>query len=211
METTQKQGLLQRPLIQSLVGIIAIILIVAGILVYKLYSSTVAIDLGMISAPVIAIGPEQPGILDSIYIHPGDQVTAGEALAQVGGETLYAKIAGTVLTAENVPGEVFNPGQAIVTMIDPSELRVVGTIDENKGLTYIKVGDPATFTVDAFGSTEFTGVVDEISPTSSDLSVVFSISDQRPTKQFTIKIKYDTAAHPEFKNGMSAKITVFVK
>jgi multidrug resistance efflux pump len=96
-------------------------------------------------------------------------------------------------------------------MIDPTALRVVGTIDENKGLSAIKVGAPVSFTVDAFGNKSFTGIVDEISPTANDTSVVFSISDQRPTNRFDVKVRYDVAAHPEFKNGMSAKMWVYPK
>jgi multidrug resistance efflux pump len=96
-------------------------------------------------------------------------------------------------------------------MIDPNELRVVGTIDENKGLSEIKVGNVASFTVDAFGNKKFTGVVEEVSPTSKESGVTFSISDKREIKQFTVKIKYDTLAFPDFKNGMSAKIKIYTK
>ena len=53
---------------------------------------------------------------------------------------------------DKIIGKTFNPGQAVVSMIDPAQLRVVGTIDENKGLNEIHVGQLASFTVDAFGS-----------------------------------------------------------
>ena len=96
-------------------------------------------------------------------------------------------------------------------MINKDSEKVVGKIDENKGLSDIKVGQIATFTVDAFGNKEFHGVVDEISPISDQSSVVFSISDKRQVKQFAVKIKFDIASHPEFKPGMSAKITIYKK
>jgi multidrug resistance efflux pump len=108
-----------------------------------------------------------------------------------------------------VPGQVFSAGAPVVTMIDPGELRIMGKIDEDKGLSRIKVGDPVSFTVDAFGNTEFVGVVDEVSPTSNQSSVVFSISDKREIKQFDVKVRYDITLHPEFKNGMSAKMRVY--
>ncbi len=211
MEEQKKQSVFKKPWLQSVIGIFTILFIFIGVISYKIISSRVAVDLGTISAPVINIGPEQPGILDEVYVSAGEKVTPGEALVRVGGETLYAKISGVVLTVQNVPGQVFNPGEAVVTMIDPFAMRVVATIDENKGLADIKVGDVASFTVDAFGSKTFIGVVDEISPTSKDSGVVFSISDKRETKQFTIKIKYDTGANPDFKNGMSAKIKIYTK
>ena len=90
-------------------------------------------------------------------------------------------------------------------------MRVVGSIDENKGLDEIHVGQKATFTVDAFGSKTYVGTVDEISSTADDTGVVFSISDKRPTEKFDIKVNFDQAAYPELKNGMSAKITVYTK
>ena len=88
---------------------------------------------------------------------------------------------------------------------------MVGKLDENKGLSRIKVGDPATFTVDTYGGETFTGIVDEISPTSDQSSVVFDISDKRATQQFDVKVRYDVAQHPEFKNGMSAKLRIYAK
>ncbi|MCX6719191.1 MAG: hypothetical protein NTZ38_02335, partial [Candidatus Taylorbacteria bacterium] len=91
------------------------------------------------------------------------------------------------------------------------QLRIVGKIDEDKGLSRIKAGDVATFTVDAFGSAEFTGIVDEISPISNQSAIVFSISDKREIKQFDIKVRYNISLHPEFKNGMSAKLRIYAK
>jgi hypothetical protein len=96
-------------------------------------------------------------------------------------------------------------------MIDPSQLRIVGTIDENKGLNKIRVGQLASFTVDAFGSKTYNGVVDEVSPSSRQTDVVFNISDSRPVNQFNIKVRFDQNSYPELKNGMSAKLTIFTK
>ncbi|MDB5239361.1 MAG: putative secretion protein [Candidatus Parcubacteria bacterium] len=205
----KKQGMFRKPWVQSLVGIIVIVLLLAGGIAYKSLSARVAIDNSIISAPVIAIGPQTAGILQTVYVKPGDIVTAGQTLAAVGTETLTSKINGVIIETKNTPGQVFASGSSVVSMIDPLELRVVGTLDENKGLSRIKVGDPVSFTVDAFGSISYVGIVDEISPTSKDTSVIFSISDKRPTRQFDIKVRYDAAAHPEFRNGMSAKMKVF--
>ena len=205
----QKQNIFTRPWVQSIIGILVVVLMLGAVIVYKIYSASISIDTSVISAPVIAIGPQSSGILQAVYVKPGDSVVAGQSVAQVGTDVLTAKVAGLVIATDNVPGQLFAPGSAVVSMVNPLELRVVGTIDENKGLSQVKIGDPVSFTVDAFGSTAFTGVVDEISPTSNDTSVVFNISDQRPTHQFDVKVRYDVAAHPEFKNGMSAKMWVF--
>lgn len=204
-----KKGVLTKPWVQTIVGIILIGATLGGFLYWKANSPFVYIEMSQISAPVINIGPEAQGVLTAVYVKPGDTVTPNESVAQVGSEILSAKVAGRVITTQNTPGQVFAPGTPVVSMIVPSELRVVGKLDEDKGLSRIKVGDPVYFTVDSFGGTQFTGVVDEISPTSDQSSVVFSISDKRPVRQFDVKIRYDVATHPEFRNGMSAKIYVY--
>lgn len=211
MEQPQKQGLFSKPWVQSLTGIILIVLALAALLVWKSLSSYVSIDKSQVIAPTISIGPEAEGILAEVYVKAGDTVTVDEPVARVGSEILSAKVAGTVVTVQNTPGQVVMPGTAVVSMIDPTQLRVVGTLQEDKGLSDIKLGQPVTFTVDAFGSQSFTGIVDEISPTSDQSSVVFDISDKRAEQNFRVKVRYDVAAHPEFKNGMSAKIKAYIK
>ena len=207
----KKQSLFQKPWVRSLAGMVVILALLGAAIVYKEISASVSIEDSFISAPVINIGPQSAGILGAVYVKPGEAVTAGESVAEVGTEVLTAKVDGLIISTENVPGQVFAPGSAVISMIDPTALRVVGTLDENKGLSKVKVGDPVSFTVDAFGGAQFTGLVDEISPTSDDTSVVFNISDKRPTHQFDVKVRYDIAAHPEFKNGMSAKMWVYPK
>jgi hypothetical protein len=51
--------------------------------------------------------------------------------------------------------------------------------------------------------------VDEVAPTSEQSSVVFNISDQRPTNQFAVYVRFDPTQYPQLKNGMSAKIWVY--
>ncbi len=71
------------------------------------------------------------------------------------------------------------------------------------------VGDPATFTVDAFGAKQYRGIVDEVSPTSRASGAIFDISDQRPTNEFDVYVRFDPEKYPELKNGMSARIWVY--
>jgi multidrug resistance efflux pump len=211
MEQSTKQSIFSKPWVQSLTGIVIVGVILGGFLVWKSLSSHVSIEDSQITAPTIAIGPEAEGILAEVYVKAGDTVTADEPVARVGDEILSAKVAGLVIDVQNTPGQVFEPGQAVVSMIDPTQLRVDGTLEEDKGLSDIAVGQPVTFTVDAFGNQTFDGVIDSISPTAEDSGVVFDISDERAVQKFDIKARYDIAAHPEFKNGMSAKMTVYIK
>lgn len=206
-----KKSIFTKSWVQSLTGIIIIILAVSGVLFYKSISSYVSIDNSTVFSPIISIAPETQGILNEIYVKEGDQVIVGQPLARVDAQILTAKIDGIIIYTNNTPGQVFNPSTAVVKMIDPKESRILATIKENEGLSKINVGNPVTFTVDAFGSKEYTGIVEEVSPTSNDSSVVFNISDSRQIKEFTVKVKYDVSLYKEFKNGMSAKIKVYYK
>lgn len=182
----------------------------AGTIIYlQVSGARVSIDQSSIEAPQIDLTASQPGILQSIAVNPGDSVPADTVVAQVGNQLIKTKVAGIIVSTNAVIGAQVNANQSVVTMIDPTALRVVGKVDENKGLSRIAVGDPVTFTVDAFGGKTYTGVIDEVSPTSNQSGIVFNISDQRQTQQFDVKARFDTTAYPELKNGMSARMWVY--
>jgi multidrug resistance efflux pump len=183
-------------------------------LYYYVSSKTVYIDLSQIQAPLINLSPTNSGVLQAVYVNPGDMVTANEPIALVGNQVVEAQTGGEIVTTNNNIGQYMNTmtgGGTVATMIDPTQLRVVGNLDENKGLNNVQIGDPATFTVDAFGGEQFKGIVDEVAPTSVQSDVVFNISDQRPTNQFAVYVRFDPAQYPQLKNGMSARIWVYTQ
>ena len=193
---------------------IAIVGALGGGLYWYVSGKTVYIDQSQIEAPLIDLSPVNSGVLEAVYVQDGDMVTENEPIAQVGDEIVKAKTAGEIVSVNDNIGQYMNvmTGQGTVaTMIDPTQHRVVGNLDENKGLSSVRVGDPATFTVDAFGSQIFKGIVDEVAPTAESGSVVFNISDQRPTQQFAVKVRFDPTQYPQLKNGMSARIWVYTQ
>lgn len=188
------------------------LVILAGMLTaaYLIYSSReIAITNASVSAPLIALAPTVGGRLDALYVEAGDTVAADAPVALVGTEVVKAKTAGLIVSVTDTVGADIAPGAPVVTMIDPTALRVVGAIDENKGLARIQLGDPVVFTVDAFGSKQFEGIVDEIAPTANASGVVFNISDTRQTQAFDVKARFDESAYPELRNGMSARMYVY--
>ncbi len=187
-----------------------VILAAAGVYAYLLSSNReVAITTSTISAPLIDLSPSTGGRLNAVYVNPGDRIAAYTPIALVGTEVVKTKVAGLIVQINNTIGAQITPGQSVAEMIDPLQLRVVGKIDENKGLAQIRVGDPVRFTVDAFSGKTFDGVVDEVAPTSNQSGIVFNISGQRETQQFDVKARFDTNAYPELKNGMSARMYVY--
>ncbi|MBU6427028.1 HlyD family efflux transporter periplasmic adaptor subunit [Patescibacteria group bacterium] len=181
----------------------------AGIIYWAISSQRIYTDNAVVEAPVASIMPAAPGVLNKVFVNVGDVVPANTVVAQVGNELLKTKTAGEIVDANTAIGSLVSPQTVIVKEVDPGTLRVVATIDEDKGLSDIKIGDQAIFTVDAFGSKSYQGVVDEISPTARQGDIVFNISDKRPTNQFDVKIRFNTIEYPELKNGMSAKVWIY--
>lgn len=209
--SANKVSFFKRPWVQSVGSIVVIFGLLAFFLYYQATKYTVSVENSFIEAPIVNISPIAPGILNAIYVKEGDRVTANSQLALVGSDILYTKDAGIISSAPKAPGSYFNPGQTVVSMIVDKEMKVVGSIDENKGLKDIKSGQSATFTVDAFPGKKYVGIVDSVSPSSSDTGVIFSISDKRPIKKFDVNIRFDVSKYPELKNGMSAKIKINTK
>jgi multidrug resistance efflux pump len=208
-----KKSILKRIAGSKIARIIGIVILLAlaviGAVILKQLNSRVYTDQADIEAPTITLGPSTPGILQKLFVNVGDRVAIGTPVAEVGTEIIQTQVAGIITSTDNIIGQIANPTDPVVTMIDPTQLRAVAHLDEDKGLSSVQVGQHATFTVDAFGSTEYQGIVDEISPTAREDDIVFNISDQRQTQEFDVKIRFDTTTYPELSNGMSAKITIY--
>ncbi len=183
-----------------------------GILAYfGVSSGQIYIDKADIEAPEVTLAPTVPGILQTMYVAEGQSIPADTVVAQVGNELIKSTSAGVVASASKDIGKLIAAGTPVVTVVDPTQLRAVGQVAEDKGLTDITVGDQVVFTVDAFGSKSYHGVVEEIAPTSRQTDVVFTISDKRPTQMFNVKVYYGAGVYPELKDGMSARMWVYKK
>lgn len=197
--------------IQRIVIVILIILVTAGFLYYQKTKDRVGIDNSQVVSPVVSIYPSTSGSLKELSAIEGHFVKAGDSLAIVGSETIRSQSDGIIISAQNQIGGTVTPQAPIIQMVNPNNFRIVGTIDENKGLSDIKVGQVASFTVDAIPGETFWGYVDEVSSTAKSGQVAFSISSERPIQQFQIYARFDAKSYPQIKNGESAKMVVYTK
>lgn len=193
------------------VALLAVVAAVAGAAWWQANKNLVYTDKAQVSAPEISLSPATAGTLEQIFVHEGDTVGPNDVVARVGNELVKTRSAGLVVATVEDTGKTVNPGESVVTIINPDELRIVAQIDENKGLKNVRAGQLAEFTVDAFGAKKYFGVVDEVSPASHAGDIVFNISDQRQTAQFDVKIRFNGNFYPELKNGMSAKVRIYTK
>ncbi len=204
-----KKGLDRRVLILAAFMIVVVGGALAALAYVAVSSKTVYIDKAQITAPTVNLGPTNPGTLTAVYVSVNDVLPPNTVVAQVGTELIKSLNGGLVISVNNNIGKSIAANDTVVTVIDPTQLRVVGQVQEDKGLVDIKPGQRAVFTVDAFGGEQFSGIVDEIAPTAESSDVVFSVSDQRQEQNFDVKIRFDQTTHPELKNGMSAKVWVY--
>ena len=212
-EVKKEEGMIKR-LIKNVwvLTIIISLLIVggaSGYLYLKISQSRIYTDKAAVFAPTIDLAPQNSDVLEEIFVHKGDRINANAIVARVGNELIKAKVGGVITATKADIGKLFNRGEPVVGMIDPTYLRIVARIGEDKGLSDIRIGQRAVFTVDAFGSKKYEGIVDEISPTSREGDIVFNISDKREVKEFEVKIRFDIDSYPELMNGMSAKLWIY--
>ena len=200
-----------RTFVIAIGGLVLLIIAASLYLYFQKTNGRIYIDNSLIEAPVITISPSLTGKVQEIDVKEGQTVDNGDTLAKVGSETLRASTDGLVISANDLTGSTVGPQTQLIQMIRPVNLRVTGTIDENKGLNEIKVGQVVSFTIDALPGNTYWGYVDEISPSAVAAAFSFSTSSERPTQQFTIYAKFDSSAYPMIKNGMSAKMVVYTK
>ena len=192
-------------------GSLMLVIVAVGIFYLVTTNNQIYTDKADIEAPIISISPNSDGTLQKMLVQNGEEVAANTPVAQVADQVLRSNEAGLIVSAESIEGKTIGKGEPVVTIIHPEDLSVVAHMDEDKGLSGIRVGQLVSFTVDTFGAKKYTGIVDEISSTSRQSGVVFNISDQREVRQFDVKIKFDVKKYAELKNGMSAKVTIFKK
>ncbi|WP_134682687.1 HlyD family secretion protein [Brevibacillus migulae] len=173
---------------------------------------------------IYRVMPRISGKLTSITIEEGDQVMADQIVGkedttnlagyQLDNATLRSPISGRVIKVNSKEGEVVSAGQAVAQVVDESKLYIQANIEETE-IGRIKVGQPVTFTVDAFSGKKFTGTVTEIGQaTNSTFALLPATSSSgnftKVTQRIPIKIAIDQTDTPLFA-GANAVISIQVK
>lgn len=203
-------GKLRQPkqLQKIILASVAALVILSVIFIFHT-ANRVQIDDSLVTGPVTTVSPLTSGKLQEIDVYEGENIKKGDIIGVINGQNYASDVDGIVLMANNQIGSLVGPQNPLAQIIDSSQMRIAGTIDENKGLKDVKVGQVVSFTIDALPGQTFWGYVDEISPSAKSTQVAFSISSERPTQQFVVYAKFDRNLYPAIKNGMSAKMTVY--
>jgi HlyD family secretion protein len=95
----------------------------------------------------------------------GQEASAARELAEskLAQTTIRASLPGTVLVRAVEPGDIVSPGKVLLTINSSSETRLTAQIDE-KNLPYLKTGQAALASSEAFPERNFKAVLYYISP-----------------------------------------------
>jgi multidrug resistance efflux pump len=187
-EQAPKRGRSLRRLLLPLGGLALILAALFGVSMYREGQMYVSTDNAQITGTPVQVGSMNAGQVDSVTPTVGTSVHKGDALAvidlpsQVGvaqngqpklgflgaGDstvTVQSPIDGVVIAVPATPGASVQPGQDLVTVVDPSQLWVNANIDENN-IDRVKVGQPVTVHVDALNA-DVPGRVQSITPATA--------------------------------------------
>lgn len=121
------------------------------------------------------------------------------AQARLAQATVTAPADATVLTRAVEPGQIVQPGKALLSLALAGPLQLVAPVDE-RYLEQLKIGQAASVVADAFASQRFSAKVQSIAPVvdaqRGAIEVKFSLPQQPPPflrEDMTLSIEVETA------------------
>jgi len=151
---------------------IVIVLAGLGIAAYFIYEGTYyyETDNAKVDALVYQLTPSGSGKLERVYVFQGEDVKAGQVLAQVEeGSLIRSPVDGTVIDIDMQEGDYVSPANVVLVVANTSDVYITANVEETNILK-IHPGQSVTVSLDAYGQS-FTGYVDSVdSVTSAKLS-----------------------------------------
>jgi multidrug resistance efflux pump len=179
---------LRRVIIPAAV-VVAAIAIFFGVNMYREGQMYVSTDNAQLTGTPVQVGAMNAGRVRSIApsvgstVHKGDPIAVIDLPSQVGtaqngqpkldflgtgdsSVTVQSPLDGVVISVPTAPGATVQAGQALVSVVDPSQMWVNANIEETN-VSRLKVGDAVTVHVDALG-TDVAGRVESITPATAN-------------------------------------------
>ncbi|MBA5851325.1 HlyD family secretion protein [Clostridium sp. cel8] len=209
-----------------IIGILSIIVVaLSSIGFYYWYQNSyyVSTDDAYVDADFVNVTPQISGKLLELNIEEGDTVVKNQILARQDSSSLpdssidksliRAPISGRVIKKQGTIGEIWSPGETLITLIDPDNLYITANIKETK-LGRVRIGQSVDITIDEFGSQKFTGKVKSVGEaTESAFSLLPSSTSgtfTKVVKRIPVKIKLDKF-NEKILPGTNAVVKIHVK
>jgi multidrug resistance efflux pump len=197
-EARRRPRLLSRRVLLPLAAVVLIVAAVVGYSFYREGQMYVSTDNAQLTGQPIQVGSMNAGQVQAVFPTIGSTVHKGDVLAQVAlpsqvgtaqngtpkmgflgaGDTkvdVTAPLDGLVIATPMGVGATVQPGQPIVTLIDPSQMWVTANIEETS-IGRVKVGQPVTVHVDAL-SADVPGKVEAITPATAASASILPASN----------------------------------
>jgi len=128
---------------------------------------------------------------------------------------ITSPVAGTIAIKSIEPGEVLSVGQPLFLITNPKDIWIAANIEETH-ISKIKVGQCVDFTIDAYPSITFQGLVSEVgSATGSQFTLLPAENSSgnftKIAQRLPIKIKALDTGTTTLKPGMSAIVNITIK
>lgn len=128
--------------------------------------------------------------------------------AQLADTRIVAPSASTVIARMAEPGELVAAGRPVATLIDLGSLYVRVYVPERE-VGRLRLGSPATVTVDAYPRQHFAGEVSEVAAQAEFTPKEVHMKDEREKLVFAVKVRL---SNPDglLKPGMPADVKIKV-
>ncbi|MBV9119983.1 MAG: efflux RND transporter periplasmic adaptor subunit [Chloroflexi bacterium] len=228
----------RRNLRRILVPVLVVVVLIAASVGFNIYWQSahyVSTDNAQVGGQPVPVGSMNAGRVTAVRVAVGDTVQQGQLLAQVELPTtvrqlqngapdlefvgaadqrvnITAPLRGVVIAVPAAVGATVSQGQAIVTLLDPTQMWVTANIDENQ-MSRLKVGQDVEVHMDALNQT-LPGTISQLTPATA--SVFGLLPQSNTTTNFTkvaqvvpIRIAVDMGEQPGLL-GSSAEVKIHV-
>lgn len=126
---------------------------------------------------------------------------------------IIATCDGTVGSKDIHPGQLVNPGQTLVSIVDKNERWIEANYKESQ-LSHIKVGDKVEITADAVPDVEYSGTVERISNATGSAFSLIPIDNAtgnfvKVEQRVTVRVKLDASGDVDkLKGGYNVECTI---
>lgn len=206
-----------------------------GVNAYREGQMYVSTDNAQVTGTPVQVGSMNAGRVRSISatvgstVHKGDAIAVVDLPSQVGtaqngqpkldflgngdtSVTVQSPLDGVVLSVPTTPGATVQAGQALITVVDPSQMWVNANVEETN-VNRLKVGQAVMVHVDALGA-DVAGRVDSITPaTASSFSLLPASNSSgnftKVTQLVPVRISLSLGSEPVLL-GSSAEVKIRV-
>ena len=197
---------------------IVIVLIGLGIGGYFIYEGSFyyQTDNAKVDALVYQLTATASGKLEKLYVSQGEDVSAGQVLAQVeNGSLLRSPIDGTVINIAMQEGDYVTPADVVLVVANTTDIYITANVEETNILK-IHPGQSATVSLDAYGRSVdgFVDVVNTVTSTKlggSLTSFTTSGTYTKVTQLIPIKIRLIGAIDLADIIGTNATVKIRIK